>query len=114
MKTGLLETRPIFVRKQKRTKGHVFVVMLAYIIIHELKKLWNDLDVKIQEGINELVMINTVEVQINDVSCHQIPEPRELGEKLLDACGVSLPKVLPCGSIKIATKKKLGKQRKRR
>jgi len=29
MKTGLLERRPIFVRKERRTRGHVFAAMLA-------------------------------------------------------------------------------------
>jgi hypothetical protein len=29
MKTGLLEMRPIFVRKEARTRGHVFAAMLA-------------------------------------------------------------------------------------
>jgi transposase len=32
-KTGLEEIRPIYVRKEHRTRGHVFVVMLAYMII---------------------------------------------------------------------------------
>ena len=32
MKTTIEELRPIFVRKEKRTRGHVFVVMLAYMI----------------------------------------------------------------------------------
>ncbi len=32
MKTTIEELRPIFVRKKDRTKGHVFVVMLAYMI----------------------------------------------------------------------------------
>jgi len=33
MKTTIEELRPIFVRKEKRTRGHVFVVMLAYMVI---------------------------------------------------------------------------------
>ena len=32
MKTTLEELQPIFVRKEDRTRGHVFVVMLAYMI----------------------------------------------------------------------------------
>ena len=32
MKTTIEELRPIFVRKEDRTRGHVFVVMLAYMI----------------------------------------------------------------------------------
>ncbi|MDO9152453.1 MAG: transposase [Paludibacter sp.] len=33
MKTTLEKIRPIFVRKQERTRGHVFVAMLAYMIV---------------------------------------------------------------------------------
>ncbi len=33
MKTTLEEIRPIYVRKEQTTRGHVFVVMLAYMII---------------------------------------------------------------------------------
>ena len=32
MKTTIEELRPIYVRKKERTRGHVFVVMLAYMI----------------------------------------------------------------------------------
>jgi len=36
-KTGLEEIRPIYVRKELRTRGHVFVCMLAYLVI---KHVW--------------------------------------------------------------------------
>ncbi len=111
MKTGLLETRPINVRKEKRTRGHVFVVMLAYIIIHELKKLWAEINVQIEEGIRELEVITSDEIKIGKISYQQIPEPRELGIKLLKSCGVVLPKVLPYRNIKVATRKKLVNRR---
>ncbi|MDR1383489.1 MAG: hypothetical protein LBJ67_06555 [Planctomycetaceae bacterium] len=32
-KTGQLDLRPIYVRKQDRTRGHVLVVMLSYLLI---------------------------------------------------------------------------------
>ena len=38
-KTGHLELRPIHVRKEKTTRGHVFVVMLAYLLRRELAHL---------------------------------------------------------------------------
>jgi transposase len=37
MKTGLLEVRPIFVRKKSRTRGHVFACMLALKISREME-----------------------------------------------------------------------------
>jgi transposase len=33
MKTTLEDIRPVFVRKEENTRGHVFVVMLAYMIV---------------------------------------------------------------------------------
>jgi transposase len=38
MKTGLLEVRPIFVRKERRTRGHVFVCLLALKLSRELQR----------------------------------------------------------------------------
>jgi hypothetical protein len=38
MKTGLLEVRPIFLRKKSRTEGHVFVAMLALKLYRELAR----------------------------------------------------------------------------
>lgn len=40
MKTALEEIRPIFVIKEKRTRGHVFVCMLAFIVV---KYVWEEL-----------------------------------------------------------------------
>ncbi|MBI4707706.1 MAG: IS1634 family transposase [Candidatus Omnitrophica bacterium] len=111
MKTGLLETRPINVRKEKRTKGHVFVVMLAYLITHELRRLWIEIDATIEEGIDELALITSEEIKIGKVSYQKIPEPRELGIKLLRAASVSLPKVLPYRNVVVATRKKLTNRR---
>ncbi len=38
MKTGLLDVRPIFVRKETRTRGHVFVCLLALKLSRELHR----------------------------------------------------------------------------
>src|SRR3990172_4748183 len=46
-KTVNLELRPIHVRLATRTRGHVFVVMMAYRIIHELAARWQHLDVTV-------------------------------------------------------------------
>jgi transposase len=37
MKTGLLEVRPVFVRKESRTRGQVFACMLALKISREME-----------------------------------------------------------------------------
>ena len=38
MKTGLLEIRPIFVRKAPRTRAHVLVTMLALKVVREMRR----------------------------------------------------------------------------
>jgi transposase len=38
MKTGLLEVRPVFVRKESRTRGHVFCCMLALKLSREMDR----------------------------------------------------------------------------
>jgi transposase len=38
-KTGHLEVRPVYVRTEANTRGHVLVVMLAYLIVRELKRV---------------------------------------------------------------------------
>jgi transposase len=112
MKTGFLETRPVFVRKEKRTRGHVLIVMLAYLIIHELKKLWAELDITVEEGIAELSTISSMEIKIGETSYHQIPQPRDKGAKLLELANVNLPNILTCTNANVATKRKLSKGRK--
>jgi transposase len=111
MKTGYLETRPIYVRKEKRTRGHVLVVMLAYMIVQELQKLWCELNITVEEGIAELSSINSVEIKVGETSYNQIPWPRALGEQILELANVKLPEVLPSRNIKVATRKKLQSRR---
>jgi transposase len=107
IKTGLLETRPIFVRKEQRTKGHVLVVMLAYILVQELQTLWAEMHITVEEGLLELSMLTTMEIQIGHTGYQQIPQPREVGRKLLELAHVSLPEALPSRNIKVATRKRL-------
>lgn len=111
-KTVELEMRPIHVRLATRTKGHVFVVMMAYRIIQELARRWQHLDVTIQEGINELSELCANEVTITGATCNQIPQPRASIKQLIDAAQVQMPEVLPCKGVVVTTKKKLPLRRK--
>ena len=104
--------RPIHVRLATRTKGHVFVVMMAYRVIQELARRWQHLDVTIREGINELSELCANEMTINGATCNQIPQPRASIKKLIDAAHVQMPEVLPCKGVVVTTKKKLPLPRK--
>lgn len=113
-KTVELEMRPIHVRLETRTRGHAFVVMLAYRIVQELALRWAAIDATVPEGIRELQELCAMEMCVGGkASCHQIPEPRARTQELLDAANVRLPEVLPSSGVQVATRKKLPKNRKR-
>lgn len=112
-KTAHLELRPIHVRLATRTRGHVFVVMLAYRIIQELAVRWQHLDVTVEEGIDELSSLCANEVSFDGKQqCNQIPLPRGSVKGLLDAAGVRMPEALPSTGVIVTTKKKLTSRRK--
>jgi transposase len=114
-KTVHLETRPIYVRLESRTRGHVLVVMLAYRIISELARRWQDLDLTVEEGIGQLKSLCATIVCVNDeVRYNRIPKPRESVQQLLSAATVRLPDVIPHKGVTVTTKKKLPSSRKKR
>jgi hypothetical protein len=112
-KTVHLEMRPVNVRLETRTRGHTFIVMLAYSIIRALAALWRDLDLTVQEGLDQLATLCLSEIVLpgRPVS-YQLPTPRDDVQQLLDAAQVRLPsKILPKTS-RVATKAKLPTRRK--
>ena len=113
-KQGHLEIHPTFVRKESSTQGHVFVIMLAYLLERELSRLWQHLDITTAEGIDELGSLRSVEFTIGNVACQKIPRPAGLSEKLLQAANVRLPDMIPSRKAFVATRKKLPTERKRK
>ena len=111
MKTVLLETRPHYVRKESRTRGHVFAVMLAYKIVRHLKAAWNSLDLTVEEGIQELGSISSTTVVIGSTQYQTVPKPRPLGQQLLNALHLVLPEAIPSRGVNAATRKKLTPRR---
>ena len=111
-KTVHLEMRPVNVRLASRTRGHVFVVMLAYRIVQELANRWCEMNLTVTEGVNELATLCADEIVVKGVPrCNKIPQPRPSVKQLLDAASVSLPEVLPCKGIRVASRKKLPENR---
>jgi hypothetical protein len=111
-KTVELEMRPIHVRLTSRTRGHALVVMLAYKIVQELALRWQTLNLTVQEGMDELASVCTMEMTLGGKKqAHQIPEPRPSVQHLLEAASVRLPTVLPCKGIKVASRKNLQENR---
>ncbi len=113
MKSGTIELCPVLVRKQPRTRTHLFIAMLSHIIDKNLREKWNDINVTVEEGIHELSSINCITVQVVAVKYSQISEPREIGSKLISALSVTLPKAISCSDVHISTRKKLELKRKK-
>lgn len=115
MKTTFLEMRGIFVRKEARTKAHVFIIMLAYLIAYQLRRLWNEVEATLEEGITELSSICGIKLEVaGSVSSQTIPQPRKLGKLLLEKANITLPDALPCRNVEVVTRKKLVAGRKRK
>lgn len=112
-KTVELEMRPIHVRLASRTKGHAFIVMLAYLIIRELAKNWKSINLTVGEGIRELSTVCAMDILVKgNPVCAKIPEPRELIKNLLSSSSIILPNVIPSKGISVATRKSLVNNRK--
>ena len=114
-KTVELEMRPINVRLESSTRGHVLVVMLAYRLIHELQKCWAGENVRVEEGLNQLSSLCVTEVIVNEVVKDQlVPEGRDQVKKLLELAKVELPKKLHYTGRIVATNKNLKESRSTR
>jgi hypothetical protein len=112
-KTTLLEARPIYVCLASRTRGHLLVVMLAYLLVQELARCWRDLDLTVEEGLDELKSLCTMQVVVDGRSVlHNIPQPRGSVQRLLDAADVTLPKSIADRGVRVSTRKKLTEERK--
>lgn len=101
MKTGMLEVRPVFVRKDSRTRGHVFCCMLALKLHRELeRRLANafgttDKDPHAVTVADALAALNRLSLLIYDIddktTVTRLPKPDEHQRRILDALQVPLP-----------------------
>jgi hypothetical protein len=112
-KTAHLEVRPVYVRSEASTRGHVLVVMLAYLIVRTLRRAWAAFDLTVEEGLAHLTTLCTQELVLRGgkARAHKIPRPRELSEKLLRAAGVRLPQALPSRHARVVTRRTLPERR---
>ena len=112
-KTAHLEARPIYVRLATRTRGHLFVLMLAYLLVQELSRCWRCLDITVEEGLDELKTLCTTQVLVKGKSLlHNVPQPRDSVAQLLRAAQVEMPRKLASRGVHVSTRKKLVEERK--
>ena len=111
-KTAHLEVRPIFLRREARTRAHAFVVMLAYQIIQYLGACWSLFDLTVEEGLHALATLCLVEVSPHNApSYHCLPTPRDAIAPLLHSADITLPKAFVLSGTRVSTKKKLQSER---
>ncbi|HTS69379.1 MAG TPA: IS1634 family transposase [Terriglobia bacterium] len=101
LKTGLLEVRPVFVRKESRTRGHVFSCLLALKLSRELERRLqakfgttenNPHALTLPDALRALGSLCLLEYQIDEKTrLTKLPQPRENLQEILAALGVSLP-----------------------
>jgi transposase len=114
-KTVELEIRPVHVRLESSTRGHVLVVMLAHRLIQELQHCWAGENLTVEEGIKQLSSLCVTEVIVNGTLKDQvIPEGRDQVKRLLELAKVQLPKKLRYTGRIVATKKDLKESRTKR
>lgn len=74
MKTTLEEIRPIYVRKAENTRGHVFVAMLAYIIIKYVTDALAGLNLSRKYIFDSLDKINYLQYTHEDKTINIVPK----------------------------------------
>src|SRR5262249_8032593 len=113
-KTAHLEVRPIFLRREARTRAHALVVMLAYQIIRYLASCWSAFDATVAEGLHALTTLCLVAVTPQYAPrYHCIPTPRDAIARLLHSADIPLPKAFSLSGVRVSTRKKLQSERMR-
>ena len=108
-KTCFLEIRPIFVRSEASTRGHLLVMMLAHMIVRELRKAWKSFNLTVEEGIQELSLICRHHLRFAEKEINCIPTASTHASLLLDALKIKLPKTLEEVDIPVVTRHKVRK-----
>lgn len=101
MKTGLLEVRPVFVRKESRTRGHVFACMLALKVSREMERRLQaafgttDSDahtITLSDSLVALSRLCLLNYPIDaNTTVTRLPKPDGRQKQILTALGITLP-----------------------
>lgn len=73
MKTGLLDIRPIFLRKAERTRAHAFVTMLALKLVRALESRVKDLGITAQDALDRLAGVRLVTFAEPELGLWRLP-----------------------------------------
>lgn len=73
MKSGLLEIRPIFLRKAQRTRAHAFVTMLALKLTRALESRVQELGLTAQDALDRLAGVRLVTLAAPELGLWHLP-----------------------------------------
>jgi hypothetical protein len=101
MKTGLLEVRPVFVRKESRTRGHVFCCLLALKLGREIERRLqaafgttdqNPHAVTTADALAALSRLCLLEYPVDEkTTLTRLPKPDARQKEILKALAIQLP-----------------------
>jgi len=92
LKTEYLEIRPLYLRTDSRIKGHIFVSMLSYNIVHKLRSYISDVDLDFKATMRQLISISTIKNTINKAIVFEtIPHVNDALKKLFTHMNFKLP-----------------------
>jgi hypothetical protein len=100
MQTGLLEVRPIFVRKARRTRAHVFVTMLALKVVREMRRGLvatfgttddDKMAVTVEDALLAFARLCLLTYHVQGPGVTRLPTPDARQKAILDALGTPLP-----------------------
>jgi transposase len=96
---SVLETRPIYHRRDETIRGHVFCSFLALVLRRELERRLEDHGRRLEwaDVIRDLDLLQEVELEVDGKRYLLRSETKGTAGKVFQACGVALPAVLrPC------------------
>ena len=92
IKTEQLQVRPIYLRREDRTRSHVFLCSLAYKVIKYLRDQCSHLGYTLNEVISNLKAINYIIYDVNGVKVKLLPNKiSKTQQEIFDALELSLP-----------------------
>jgi len=112
MKTGLLELRPIFLRKAQRTEGHALVTMLALKLVRALDRQVAPLGLTVEDAIARLSGVRLVSLGQRELALWRLPDSHAAAQQEILAVLPPLP--APRLSLKKPVKRRLTQPRRGR
>ena len=89
MKQSHLEIRPVFLRREDRTKAHVFLTMMACMIE---KNYLSNLEITVLEGLKALTTLINTTLSIGDSNLTKAVQANGLCKKLLGRLDINITK----------------------